>query len=119
MTDTPRTDNTLFLYVAGFILSLIFTDVAYIAVTEQLFTGTMLVTIIVALAIAQVLVQLYFFLHLGHEARPRWKLIVLLFMLLVLGIVVFGSLWIMQNLNYNMMPHEATKYIIEDEGIQP
>lgn len=116
---TDRKDHTLALYVSGFILSLILTDAAYLAVTEQLFSGSVLMWIIIGLAILQVLVQLYFFLHLGRETKPRWKLVVLLFMLLVLFIVVFGSLWIMQNLDYNMMPHEAGEYIIQDEGIKP
>lgn len=111
--------GSLYSYVIGFILSLILTGVAYIIVTKHIFTGNELVTAIIALAIAQVLTQLFFFLHLGRETKPRWKLVVLLFMLLVLGILVFGSLWIMQNLNYNMTPQDVTNYIIRDEGIKP
>jgi cytochrome o ubiquinol oxidase operon protein cyoD len=76
----------------------------------------MLVTVIIALAIAQVLVQLFFFLHLGKETRPRWKLAVLLTMLIVLGILVFGSLWIMQNLNYHMSPDQMNSYMIQQNS---
>lgn len=105
---------TLINYVIGFILSLLLTGTAYLAVTNQLFAGGMLITVIIGLAIAQVLVQLFFFLHLGHETKPRWKLVTLLFMLVVLFILVFGSLWIMQNLDYHMMPkHEVEDYMIE------
>ena len=95
------------MYSSGFILSLILTVIAYMAVTQHSLPGGALVAAIIGLAIAQVLVQLFFFLHLGQETMPRWKLAVLLFMLLILGILVFGSLWIMQNLNYNMMSPEA------------
>lgn len=106
--------RTLINYVIGFILSLLLTGTAYLAVTNQLFAGGMLITVIIGLAIAQVLVQLFFFLHLGHETKPRWKLVTLLFMLVVLFILVFGSLWIMQNLDYHMMPkHEVEDYMIE------
>ena len=39
---------------------------------------------------------------------------------LVVGILVIGSLWIMSNLNYNMghdmSPQETTDYILEEEG---
>lgn len=101
-------------YIIGFVLSLLLTGAAYLLVTEQLLAGGQLVTAIIILAMAQVLVQLFFFLHLGRETRPRWKLVVFGFMILVLGIVVIGSLWIMQNLNYNMMPqHEVDSYMLE------
>lgn len=107
-------ERTLRNYVIGFILSLLLTSSAYVAVTNQLFLGGVLIAVIVGLAIVQVLVQLFFFLHLGHETKPRWKLVVLLFMLVVLFILVFGSLWIMQNLDYNMMPeHQMDEYLIE------
>jgi hypothetical protein len=38
-------------------------------------------------------------------------------MLLVLFIIVIGSLWIMNNLNYHTSPNHTTDYIIHDEGI--
>jgi cytochrome o ubiquinol oxidase operon protein cyoD len=105
-------------YTVAFVLSVVLTGVAYIAVTKHLFDSS-LITVIVALASAQVLVQLFFFLHLGQEAKPRWKLGVFIFMLIVLGILVYGSLWIMQNLNYHMQHEDMNTYIIKDEGIQP
>lgn len=59
------------------------------------------------LAFGQFVVQLVYFLHLGTEQKPRWKLLVFWFMIVVVLIVVVGSLWIMYNLNYNMiMPPE-------------
>ena len=104
-------------YISGFILSILLTIGAYVAVTQHTFTGVVLIAMIVGLAIAQVLIQLFFFLHLGRETRPRWKLAVLLFMLVVLGILVFGSLWIMQNLNYNMMsPEQMNVYMINQNS---
>lgn len=110
--------SKLFTYISGFVLSLLLTFGAYLAVTHHAFAGGALIAVIVALAVAQALVQLFFFLHLGNEMRPRWKLVVLLFMLLVLAILVAGSLWIMYNLNYNMSPHDADTFIKQDEGIK-
>jgi cytochrome o ubiquinol oxidase operon protein cyoD len=104
-------------YVVGFVLSLALTLVAYTCVVSHSF-GTYLIAVIVALAIAQLLVQLFFFLHLGRESKPRWKLVVFLFMLLVLAILVFGSLWIMNNLNYHMSPSKMDDYILHDEGVK-
>lgn len=51
-------------------------------------------------AVLQLLVQLYFFLHLGEESRPRWNLMALCFALLIVSIVVGGTLWIMYNLSH-------------------
>jgi cytochrome o ubiquinol oxidase subunit IV len=58
-----------------------------------------------------------FFLHLGRETRPRWKLAVFLFMLGVILILVFGSLWIMTNLNYRMMPKQMVQYMNSQAGL--
>jgi cytochrome o ubiquinol oxidase operon protein cyoD len=72
------------------------------------------------LALAQAIAQLVWFLHLGHESAPRWKLVAFAFMLLVLVILIVGSIWIMNNLNYHTMsPADTTTFIIHDEGIKP
>lgn len=100
----PGTDHgSLKFYVIGFLVSLILTLLSYIAVVYQLFSGWMLVGLISLSAISQALVQLFLFLHLGSESKPRWNLMVFLFMALVLAIIVLGSLWIMYNLDYRMM----------------
>lgn len=111
-------------YAAGFVLSIFSTMMAYLLVVDHLFTGdpmlsrTGVIAAVVGLGVFQLLVQLVFFLHLGRESKPRWNLIVFLFMLLVLVIIVFGSLWIMKNLNYHMTsPQDTETYIIQDEGV--
>ncbi|MBS0629252.1 MAG: cytochrome o ubiquinol oxidase subunit IV [Verrucomicrobia bacterium] len=58
----------------------------------------------VTIAIVQVVLQLIFFFHLGLEDKPAWNLITFLFVVLVILIIVGGSIWIMSNLNYNLMP---------------
>ncbi len=73
---------------------------------------------VASLAIVQFFVQLFFFLHLGHESKPRWRILIFSFMLLVVVIVVFGSIWIMQNLDYHhMTPTETKNYLRSHEGI--
>lgn len=109
-------------YTAGFLLSLVLTLAAYLLVVHDVYRGWGLVFALAALAVIQLSVQLIFFLHLGRESRPRWNLTVMLFALMVVGIVVFGSLWIMHNLNYNHMhglpTSQSDKFIIHDEGYQ-
>jgi cytochrome o ubiquinol oxidase operon protein cyoD len=117
-TDSGQAKGSFITYTLGFVLSVALTLAAYFTFTNRSLPEPMLVAVIVGLAIAQLLVQLIFFLHLGKESRPRWNLQVFMFMLLVLIIVVFGSLWIMNNLDYNMMsPRETDTYIMQDEGI--
>lgn len=101
-------------YVIGFLLSLLITLGAYFMVTGHVFMGVGLGTVLGILAISQAVVQLYLFLHLDNESRPRLKFLSLIFMLLVLVIVVAGSLWIMYHLNYNMMelsPDQKDNYL--------
>jgi cytochrome o ubiquinol oxidase subunit IV len=86
----------------GLFISLIFTLASYFAVTKQLFVGWPLVAVIVAFGSLQATAQLFYFLHLGLESKPRWNLVTFLFMLLILIVVVGGSMWIMYNLNYHM-----------------
>lgn len=94
-------------YIAGFILSLLFTLGAYFLVVHHAFSAWTLVAWIVVFALAQFTVQLLLFLHLGSELRPRWRLLAFCFMAIVVAILVFGTLWIMHNLNYNMMSPQA------------
>lgn len=108
-------------YAIGFGASLILTAAAYVTVSQNLFGRSVTIGVIAALAIMQLVVQLVYFLHFGRESKPRWNLMAFLFMLMVLFIVVFGSIWIMNNLSYHhdsKSPAETAKEIIRDEGIR-
>ena len=115
--EQTKNNSPLVSYVVGFILSIVLTFVAYILVVNHILEGALLVAAIIALAIVQLFVQLFFFLHLGKESKPRWNLLMFSFALLVVVIVVFGSLWIMNNLDYNMM-HSTNieQYMHDHEG---
>jgi cytochrome o ubiquinol oxidase subunit IV len=94
-------------YVSGFLISVACTLVAYIFIdaattTTEEYSRGVLVGIILLLAIAQLFVQLYCFLHLGKEPKPRWNLVTFSFAAILILVIVVGSLWIMNNLNYNM-----------------
>lgn len=107
-------------YVIGFVLSTATTLAAYFAVVNQLWPFEQLVALIVGLAVVQLIIQLLFFLHLSHEKGGRWKLVTFGFAVLIVAIVVVGSLWIMNNLNYNMMDmsaEEQAEYMRTHEGI--
>jgi cytochrome o ubiquinol oxidase operon protein cyoD len=101
---TDATTVTAKGYVRGFLLSLLLTFISYFMVTEQWLTGWDLAIAVMSFALIQVFVQLFYFLHMGVEAKPRVNLHIFLFMALVLVIIVIGTLWIMKNLNDRVMP---------------
>jgi cytochrome o ubiquinol oxidase operon protein cyoD len=111
MSTTTHQPGNFVSYTIGFVLSVFFTVLAYLVVTEKLVAGWSLVGAVMTLAIAQLLVQLICFLHIGREAKPRWNLLAFLFMALILLVIALGSLWIMHNLNYHMSPKDMTHYI--------
>ncbi len=105
-------------YLVGFALSVVTTFVAYFMVTERWFEGWMLLVLLGLLAFTQMIVQLYFFLHLGEEMKPRLRAWSFVFMSIILLIIVVGSLWIMGHLNYNMMemaPVEKDHYMMGEK----
>lgn len=116
----PSVAVVVWLYVIGFVLAIGLTILAYLTVTQHWLAGSTLVFGLMGLAVIQFVVQLIFFLHVGQESKPRWNLAVFLFTLLVLMIIVFGSLWIMYNLNYgmNMSSEQMDEFMIKqsDKG---
>jgi cytochrome o ubiquinol oxidase operon protein cyoD len=109
--------GTTLSYTIGFGLSLILTLSAYLIIDNHVATHTFRMVSIICLAIAQLFVQLICFLHLGRESKPRWNLTVLIFAAMVVIIVVFGSLWIMHNLNYRMTPSQVQNYMHNQDGL--
>lgn len=119
---TPEIKHLVRSYVIGFLLSLILTCLAFFITKSYLVSSDMnvpmtLIISLIVLAAIQLLVQLLFFFHLGSETKPRLNTVSFLFMLMVVGIIGIGSLWIMFNLNYNMTGPQVEKYIEKEEGI--
>lgn len=103
-TDEPVNKGNIFSYVIGFVLSLALTLSSYFLVTQQILTRWNLIGVVALLGIIQMVVQLFFFLHIADEKKPRWNLVSFLFMALIVVILVCGSLWIMYNLDTRVMP---------------
>jgi cytochrome o ubiquinol oxidase subunit IV len=91
-------------YFIGLGLALLFTAVSFfIAGTDLVWQPSIPVAIIV-LAIAQMGIHLVFFLHITTGSDNTNNVMALAFGVLIVVLVVGGSLWIMANLNNNMMP---------------
>jgi cytochrome o ubiquinol oxidase operon protein cyoD len=91
-------------YYLGFILSVVLTAASFVLVYTLVLQGYPLRFTLLGLAVAQAIVQLFFFLHLGQEEKPRWETVIFLCMAIVLIIIALGSLWIMNDLNTRLMP---------------
>jgi len=119
MSKPTASSITLIGYINGYALSLYLTITAYLLVTHRIFSNHYLVFAVIVLALIQFLVQAFFFLHLGHETKPRWKLYVFLFMILIVSLLVLGSLWIMTNLNYHHpeTPNQINNYLTNQDGL--
>lgn len=104
-------------YVIGFVLAVVLTLIAYFVVVNKLLDGFALAATLMGLAAVQFMVQLVFFLHLGQNRKSGpWTVASFYFMIIVLVIVVLGSLWIMHNMNYNMMmtPEQMNEFMLKE-----
>ncbi|BDB23610.1 cytochrome o ubiquinol oxidase subunit IV [Cupriavidus sp. TA19] len=102
--DSHNTHASFKGYAIGFILAVILTVIPFKLVMDGSMEKGTILWIILGMAAVQILVHLKYFLHLDTSSEQRSNVIALLFTALILVIVVAGSLWIMYNLNTNMMP---------------
>ncbi len=88
-------------YVIGLLLALLLTVIPFAMVMTA---SAARPAVIAAFGVAQIIVHLVFFLHVNDSSKERWNIMALLFTVLVVVVIVGGSLWIMHNLDHNMMP---------------
>jgi len=103
MNANHKSSYSLGSYVLGFALSIILTLIPYTLVVKHALSRGNLFVIIVLSALAQLVVQLKFFLHLNFSPRQRENLLSFVFTAIIVIVIVFGSIWIIHDLNYYMM----------------
>ncbi|WP_159938305.1 cytochrome o ubiquinol oxidase subunit IV [Pantoea sp. Mhis] len=99
INDTKRS------YLIGFILSIILTIIPFWLVIHGTISYRFTLDITLICAITQILVHLVYFLHLDSKSEDGWNMIAIIFASIIIFIIVVGSLWIMWNLNNNMLKH--------------
>lgn len=103
------------LRITGYLLSLIITAFAFSIFYNPSFFGLDLgkasLTVFL-MALTQAAVQFFFFLHLA-EKKSYWNMGVFASTLFILFVIIFFSIWIMDELNYNMMPQYVTPTLYE------
>ncbi len=90
-------------YVLGLVYALILTGASFWAASSPLLYAPAVPVLLAVLAIAQMGVHLAFFLHISSAPDQANNFLALMFGMFVSGLVVFGSLAIMSNLNHSMV----------------
>lgn len=91
-------------YATGFGLSVILTAIPFALVMTGALSAPVTAVLIMGFAVVQIIVHMVYFLHMSPKAEGGWTLTSLVFTLIVVVIMLSGSVWVMSNLNANMMP---------------
>jgi len=93
-------------YLVGLALATLITVVAFFVSQTTLVWQPSIPIALIVLAIAQMGVHLVFFLHITTGPEGLNNVLALAFGLLIVFLLLVGTLWIMTNLNHNMVPME-------------
>jgi cytochrome o ubiquinol oxidase operon protein cyoD len=91
-------------YLTGLGLAILLTAISFFVAGTDLVWQPSIPVALVVLAIAQMGVHLVFFLHITTGPDNTNNVLALAFGVLIVILLMGGSLWIMANLNHNMMP---------------
>jgi cytochrome o ubiquinol oxidase operon protein cyoD len=92
-------------YMTGFVLAVILTVIPFWLVMGDVFANkTVTVLLVMGLGAVQIFVHMIYFLHMNTKSEGGWTFMALLFTVVIVMITMVGSLWVMYNLNVNMMP---------------
>jgi cytochrome o ubiquinol oxidase operon protein cyoD len=91
-------------YLTGFALSVVLTAIPFWLVMAKVLPSSLTAPLILAFAAVQMIVHMVYFLHLNAKVEGGWSLLALLFTGALVVILLAGSVWVMYNMNANMMP---------------
>ncbi|HEX4158512.1 MAG TPA: cytochrome o ubiquinol oxidase subunit IV [Rhizomicrobium sp.] len=91
-------------YLIGLALAVGLTAASFWTVHTGWIYGPGVPVALVTLAVAQMGIHIVFFLHITSGPDNTNNVLALAFGVLIVCLLIFGSLWIMANLNHNMMP---------------
>ena len=91
-------------YVVGFLLSVVLTAIPFWLVMGKVLPSSATGFIILGFAAVQMVVHMIYFLHLNGKVEGGWSMLALLFTAILVVIMLAGSVWVMYNMNTNMMP---------------
>ena len=101
--EVPVESSGFLIYTTGLLLAVVLTATSFWVANTSLLWGPGVAVGLVVLAIAQMGVHLVFFLHVTTAPDNTNNVLALAFGILIVFLVIAGSLWIITNLNDNMM----------------
>jgi cytochrome o ubiquinol oxidase subunit IV len=105
LTETEEGKRAgVLVYTIGLGFAVILTATSFWVANTSAIWGPGIHLGLAVLAIAQMGVHLVFFLHITTAPDNTNNVLALAFGVLIVFLVIVGSLWIMANLNHNMMP---------------
>ena len=90
-------------YTVGLGLAVLLTIASFVVAQTNLLWPPGIAVGLIVLAFAQIGVHLVFFLHIGTGPDHTNNVVALAFGVLIVFLVIVGSVWIINNLNWNMM----------------
>lgn len=109
-------------YMTGFVLAVLLTVLPFwLVMGRPIPSSGWTAIVILAIAAAQIVVHMIYFLHMNGTAEGGWTMLALLFTLVLVVITLSGSLWVMFHLNTNMMPgmsHDGASAMHDMQNMQ-
>ena len=91
-------------YLIGMGFAIVLTLASFWSAGSPLIYGPAVPILLAVLAIAQMGVHLVFFLHISSAPDQTNNFLALAFGIFAVGLIVFGTMFIVANLNHAMMP---------------
>jgi cytochrome o ubiquinol oxidase subunit IV len=91
-------------YTVGLGLAIIATIASFVVAGTNLLWAPGIPVGLIVLALAQIGIHLVFFLHLGTGPDSTNNILALAFGVLIVFLIITGSVWIIANLQSNMVP---------------
>ncbi|HTR07563.1 MAG TPA: cytochrome o ubiquinol oxidase subunit IV [Paraburkholderia sp.] len=95
-------------YMIGTVASLVLTLASFGVVMGHVVPPGIGLAAIVVLCVAQLVVQLVYFLHIGAAREQRANTGIFVCTAFLIAVIVGLSLWVMHNANVNMMPTQMS-----------
>ena len=94
-------------YLFGFAAAVVLTVIPFAMVMMHALPVASLIPVILGVGVVQIIVHLVYFLHMNTSSGQVWNNAAFVFTLIIVGILIVGSIWVMYHLNTNMMPGMA------------
>ena len=103
--DDGHAPSTLKGYLTGFTLSVVLTAIPFWLVMGGVIADKYATTLIImGFAAVQIVVHMVYFLHMNARSEGGWRMLAMIFTIVLVVIALSGSLWVMYHMTTNMAP---------------